>query len=107
MTELEGIYEYYAIIPIFVRPSIYFSEKRISPFFDADIGVALTVPFVEPETEDKPYASIYLNPALGISFGRSNIALGYKLWTAKEGRENFENKSRNIHGLSFRFGYMF
>jgi hypothetical protein len=61
-------------IPIFVKPRFYLSEKSISPFIDADVGIALS--FYES-------SNFYFNPSVGVQIKMFTVSLGYKIQAAQ------------------------
>lgn len=82
-------------IPIFVRIG-YQGDKsnKASLFCHLDAGYVLNI-------EDMDYGSIQLNPAIGASFGKVYLGLGYVGYIpTKTGLES-------SHGLNFKVGYQF
>jgi hypothetical protein len=90
------------LLPIFLRPRIYFSEKSISPFIDADVGVMLCwggyryeeeYTYVDwygnyktsyrSEYEYEFYPSFYFNPSFGVQIRYFTVSLGLKFWGAR------------------------
>jgi hypothetical protein len=90
------------LLPIFLRPRFYFSEKSISPFIDADVGVMLCwgnygykyeYTYVDwkgnnetryrSEYEDEFYSSFYFNPSVGAQMRFFTVSLGLKFWGAR------------------------
>ena len=61
------VYKDFILAPIFLRPKYYFSQNHISPTISADIGFEIM------------NTSFYFSPSFGMSFGRFNVSLGYKM----------------------------
>ncbi|MCL1946604.1 MAG: hypothetical protein FWF51_05560 [Chitinivibrionia bacterium] len=85
------------LLPIFLRPRIYFSEKSISPFIDADVGVMLCWGDYMYKYKNPPgsnysyrykyesgfYPSFYFNQSVGAQMRFFTVSLGLKFGGAK------------------------
>jgi len=116
-----------SVIPIFLRPRIYFLRKDISPILDTDIGLGIVI-LSRLKSDGNvwwghAHPTFYFNPSFGVDFGGFNVSFGYKLWIAEYERllteteriwqlgrwvERIENTGtvrRPNHGLSLKLGW--
>ena len=89
-TEISVLYvnANYLLVPIYARISGSVAEKRISPYYQFDLGWSSASSGNEAEQDIKTKGGLFLRPAIGIRFNKVKVGISYQL-------QNIETSFRN------------
>ena len=105
-------------VPIYAEVRGEFTNWRVAPFYQVELGMGFKVPVEYDYFDNKP-KGVYFRPQIGWKFKRNNnfastIGFGYQLQTSTEKLDNswgddlyIENRKRKYQRYFIQFGFEF